>query len=199
LRPQQVGCLRRWLVQVLPALEIGWLNGWILLAVEVLIQGFSLLVFPKHVVARLFDRSGWSGKQRVFTVMGKMSSLACLILIILTPLQTNSSAFLAGLIAYGIGLAGLVVAMLDFRDTPLDQPATKGLYKISRHPQIVALFVVFLGICVAIGSWAALFTLVMSKLLQHLGILAEEEACLRRYGEPYRVYMKQVPRYLLFL
>jgi len=186
-------------MRLLPALAIGWLNGWILLAVEFLIQGFSLLVFPKDVVARLFDRSGWSGKQRVFTVMGKVSSLACLILIILTPLQTNSGAFIVGLIVYAIGLAGLVVAMLSFRDTPLNQPVTKGLYKISRHPQIVALFVIFLGICVAIGSWAALFTLVVSKLLQHLGILAEEEVCLRRYGEPYRVYMQQVPRYLLFL
>jgi protein-S-isoprenylcysteine O-methyltransferase Ste14 len=35
--------------------------------------------------------------------------------------------------------------------------------------------------------------------LQHLGILAEEEVCLRRYGEPYRAYMERVPRYFLFL
>ena len=88
--------------------------------------------------------------------------------------------------------------MLNFKDTPLDQPVTKGVYKISRHPQIAALFVIFLGICVAIGSWLALFMLVMSRLLQHLGILAEEEVCLRRYGESYRAYMERVPRYFLF-
>jgi len=35
----------------------------------------------------------------------------------------------------------------------------------------------------AIGSWLALFALVMSRLLQHFGILAEEEVCLRQYGE----------------
>jgi len=103
-----------------------------------------------------------------------------------------------GLIVYAIGLAGLVVAMLNFKSTPPDQPVTKGIYKISRHPQIVALFVLFLGICVAIGSWLALFALVMSRLLQHFGILAEEEVCLRRYGESYRAYMEQVPRYFLF-
>jgi protein-S-isoprenylcysteine O-methyltransferase Ste14 len=38
----------------------------------------------------------------------------------------------------------------------------------------------------------------VSKLLQHFGILAEEEVCLRRYGESYRAYMEQVPRYFLF-
>ena len=185
-------------MELIPTLRIGWVNGWVLLAFEFSIQGLLLLVFPKDVVSRLFDRSGWSEKQRVFTIIGKVFSLACLILIILTPLRIKSSAFGVGLILYVIGLTGLVVAMLNFRDTPLNQPVTKGVYKISRHPQIVALFFIFLGIVVAIGSWAALFTLVMSKLLQHFGILAEEEVCLGRYGASYRAYMEQVPRYFFF-
>jgi protein-S-isoprenylcysteine O-methyltransferase Ste14 len=184
-------------MELITALEIGWLNGWILLTCEFLIQGLLLLVFPKDVVSQLFDRSGWSVKQRVFLIAGKVFSLACLILIILTPLKINSSAFLVGLILYAIGLAGLAAAMLNFKDTPLSQPVTKGVYKISRHPQIFALFILFLGICVAIGSWAALFMLLMSKLLQHFVILAEEEVCLRQYGESYRAFMERVPRYFL--
>jgi len=185
-------------VELMPTLKIGWLNGWILLAFEFLIQGSLLLIFPKDVVSRLLSRSGWSVKQRVFMIIGKAFSLACLILIILTPLEINSNAFIVALILYATGLAGLVAAMLNFKDTPLGQPVTKGVYRISRHPQIVALFVIFLGICVAIGSWAALFTLIVSKLFQHFGILAEEEVCLRRYGESYRAYMERVPRYYLF-
>ncbi|MGB2897168.1 MAG: isoprenylcysteine carboxylmethyltransferase family protein [Anaerolineales bacterium] len=182
-------------MELIPALEIGWLNGWIMLAFEFLIQGFLLLIFPKDVVSRLFSRSGWSVKQRVFTIMGKAFSLTCLILIIMTPLKINSSTFIAGLILYAIGLAGLVAAMLNFKDTPLGQPVTKGVYKISRHPQIVSLFVIFLGICLAISSWVALLALIMSKLFQHFGILAEEEVCLKLYGESYRAYMEHVPRY----
>jgi protein-S-isoprenylcysteine O-methyltransferase Ste14 len=185
-------------MELIPALKLGWLNGWILLAFEFLIQGSLLLIFPKKVVARLFDRSGWSPKQRIFTVIGKLFSVACLALIILTPLKIHSDAFIVGLALYVIGLAGLVTAMLNFKDTPPDQPVTKGVYRMSRHPQIVSLFVIFLGICVAIGSWMALFMLVMSKMFQHLGILAEEEACLKRYGEPYRAFMARVPRYFLF-
>ena len=185
-------------MEFIPALEMGWLNGWILLAFEFLIEGFLLLIFPKDVVSRLFDRSGWSVKQRFFTITGKVFSLACLVLIILTPLKNHSSIFIVGLILYAIGLAGLVAAMLNFKDTSLSQPVTKGAYRISRHPQIVALFILFLGICVAIGSWAALFMLMMSRLFQHFGILAEEEICLRGYGESYRAYMERVPRYFLF-
>lgn len=185
-------------MELIPRLEIGWLNGWILLALEFLIQGLLLLIFSKDVVSRLFDRSGWNKKQRSFTIIGKVFSLACLILILLTPLNINSSGFIVGLFLYTIGITGLVVAMLNFKDTPPDQPVTQGIYKISRHPQIVALFIIFLGICVAIGSWLALFALILSKLLQHFGILAEEEICLGQYGKSYLNYMKQIPRYFLF-
>jgi len=185
-------------MELFPTLEIGWLNGWILLAFEFLVQGTLLLVFPKDVVERLFDRSDWSVKQRAYLLLGKIFSLLTLLLIILTPLKINSEIFMLGMILYIVGVVGLVVAMYNFKDTPLDQPVTKGLYKISRHPQIVALFIYLLGVCLAIGSWVAIFTLLISKILQHFSILAEEEVCLKRYGESYRAYLDRVPRYFLF-
>jgi protein-S-isoprenylcysteine O-methyltransferase Ste14 len=185
-------------MELFPTLEIGWLNGWVLLAFEFLIQGTLLMVFPKDVVSRLFDRSGWSVKQKVYLTAGKVFSLLTLVLIILTPMKIHSEVFILGLILYGIGVAGLVLAMYNFKDTALDQPVTIGLYKISRHPQIVAQVIFLLGICIAIGSWVALFSLLLSKLLQHLSILAEEEVCVNRYGDSYRTYMKKVPRYFLF-
>jgi protein-S-isoprenylcysteine O-methyltransferase Ste14 len=169
-------------MELFPRLQFGWLNGWILLAFEFLIQGSLLLIFPKDVVSRLFDRSGWSVKQRGFLLAGKAFSLVCLVLIVLTPLKIGSRTFIIGLILYAAGLTSLVVAMLNFKDTPPNQPVTKGLYRISRHPQIVALFILIAGICVAIGSWTALFMLVISRQLQHYSILAEEEVCLMRYG-----------------
>jgi len=185
-------------MELVPVLEIGWLNGWIPLGLLCLAEGLLLKTFPKDVVARLFDRSGWDRRQRAFTVIGKLFSLACIVLIIFTPLQIGSSVFSFGMILYALGLVGLIIAIFDFKNTPLDQPVTGGLYRISRHPQILMLFVLFLGICFAIGSWLALFMLMISKLFQHFGILAEEEACLAQYGESYRAYMNRVPRYFVF-
>jgi protein-S-isoprenylcysteine O-methyltransferase Ste14 len=185
-------------MELVRALEIGWLNGWIPLGLLCLVEGLLLKAFPQDVVARLFDRSRWDKRQRAFTVIGKLFSLACIVLIIFTPLQIGSGVFLFGMILYTLGLFGLVIAIFDFRNTSLDQPVTSGLYRVSRHPQIVMLFVLFLGMCLAIGSWLALFMLMMSRLLQHFGILAEEEACLRQYGDSYRAYMERVPRYFVF-
>ena len=185
-------------MQLFPYLEIGWLNGWILLAIEFLIQGFLLLVFPKDVVSRLFDRSGWDRKQSIFTIVGKLFSLVCLALIVLTSLKVNSGLFIAALVLFCIGVTGLVVAMFNFRNTPSGQPVTRGIYKLSRHPQVFSQIIFLLGICMAIGSWPALFALLLSKFFQHFGILAEEEVCLQRYGESYRAFMERVPRYFLF-
>jgi protein-S-isoprenylcysteine O-methyltransferase Ste14 len=57
--------------------------------------------------------------------------------------------------------------------------------------------VVLLGACIAIGSWPALVMLVAARLLSHLGIVAEEEICLKQYGQPYRTYLERTPRYLV--
>ncbi len=186
-------------MDLFPHLAIGWFNGWILLAVEVMIQASLLLIFPKAIVVRLFDRSGWNRKQKFFIVVGKLFSLVCLILIVLSALKPGSGVFTTGLVLYIIGILGLVFAMLNFRDTPQNLPVTGGVYRFSRHPQIVSLFIIFLGVCLAIGSWPALVALLLSRFFQHFSILAEEEVCLKRYGEPYRAFMEKVPRYLLFL
>jgi protein-S-isoprenylcysteine O-methyltransferase Ste14 len=197
-RLESLHTLRRRTMELIPELEFGWLNGWIPLGLLVFVEGFLLLIFSKKVVTRLFDRSTWSRKQAIFTGIGKLFSLTCIVLIIFTSLKLGTGVFIAGVVIYALGLIGLVVAIVNFRRTPIDRPVTEGLYKVSRHPQIVMLFVAFLGMCLAIGSWSALLALLLSRLLQHLGILAEEEACLAQYGESYWEYMKRVPRYLLF-
>jgi protein-S-isoprenylcysteine O-methyltransferase Ste14 len=185
-------------MELMPALRIGWLNGWLPLGALVLTEGILFLVFPKEVVTRLFDRSGWSQRQVVFTVLGKLVALICLVLIVGTPLKIGSAVFVIGMIIVGLGLIGLAKALFDFKNTPLDQPVTRGIYRISRHPQIVMSFVVLLGTCIAIGSWLALSMLVVARILGHLGILAEEEVCLEQYGAAYRAYMERVPRYFVF-
>jgi protein-S-isoprenylcysteine O-methyltransferase Ste14 len=185
-------------MELTPDLSFGWLNGWLALVLLSLTEGVLFLVFSKKVVARLFDRSGWSPKQKVFTIAGKLCALICLVLITLTPLKIGNLVFIIGAFLVALGLIGLVKALFDFKNTPLDEPVTRGLYRVSRHPQIVMASVVLLGACIAIGSWPALVMLVAARLLSHLGIVAEEEICLKQYGDAYRAYLKRVPRYFVF-
>jgi protein-S-isoprenylcysteine O-methyltransferase Ste14 len=185
-------------MELFPELKISWLNGWLVLVLLGLTEGIVFLVFPKKVVRRLFDRSGWSQKQQAFTVTGKLCALICLALLTLTPLKIGSPVFVIGAFLIALGLIGLVKALFDFKNTPLNEPVMHGLYRVSRHPQIVMSSLVILGACIAIGSWLALVFWTASRLLEHLGIVAEEEICLKQYGEAYGAYLKQVPRYFLF-
>ena len=186
-------------LDLFPTLEIGWLNGWILLCLFYLVYGVFLMTFPKDVREKLFyyDRSRWSKKQRVFYVIGKISVLFYFVLIIFSPLKIGAIVFIPGIILFLLGLVGFIIALSNFKNTPPNQPTTKGLYRVSRHPQVNMLFISGLGTCIAIGSWFALFILIISKIFGHFRTLAEEEACLEQYGDLYRAHMKRVPRYFL--
>ena len=182
----------------MPSSNLGWLNGWIPLALLTLTDACVFLLFPKIVVKRLFDRSGWSKRQVTFTMIGKLLALGCLVILFFTPLKIQSILFPLGMLVVLLGLFGMLIALFNFKNTPQDEPVSRGLYKISRHPQIVMPSLVILGACVAIGSWSALLLLFLARLFSHFSILAEEEICLKHYGEAYRDYLQQVPRYFLF-
>lgn len=185
-------------MELFPALRFGWLNGWLFIAALSLTDAICFRLFPKAVVERLFDRSGWSRKQVAFTVVGKLVALISLILITLTPLKVGQPVFVLGVVVSALGLAGLAWALISFRKTPIDQPVTSGLYRVSRHPQIVMAFVVLAGACLAVGSWTALAIQILSHFFTHLGILGEEDVCTQRYGDAYRAYLKRMPRYFVF-
>jgi protein-S-isoprenylcysteine O-methyltransferase Ste14 len=185
-------------MELFPALSLGWRNGWIALALLVLSDGTLFLSFPKPIVARLWDRSQWNRKQRIFTAIGKLISLGGLILIVFTPLKIGAPVFPAGGVIVLVGLTLVIVSVLNFAATPLDQPVTRGLYRISRHPQVVGAGLVLLGASIAIGSWAAVILWMLGHLFGHWGLLAEEEACLKQYGDSYREYLQRVPRYFVF-
>lgn len=179
-----------------PELNLVLYGGWMPLGFALAVEVLSLLAMPRPVKSRLFDQHGWSRKQRIFLLGGKLFSLTCLVLIILSPMNMESIPFILGLMLYTVALPCLVLSMLNYKDVPPGKPATKGLYEHSRNPQIVSLFTIVLGIGLMIHSLPAILALLASRALQHPTILAEEDACLKLYGEAYRSYMKKVPRYL---
>ena len=186
-------------VELFPALEIGWFNGWILLVALYLAYGVLLLVFLRDVVNRLYEynRSSWSRRHRAFYVAEKLLLVVYIILVVLTPLKTGSIVFIPGIILFSLGLTGFIIALFNFKNTPLDQPVSTGIYRISRHPQVLMLFVAGIGIGIAIGSVLVLFIQIIAAFFGRSRVLAEEQACLERYGDSYRIYMERVPRYVL--
>ena len=101
-------------MELFPVLRIGWLNGWLPMGILYLIFGILLLVFPKEVVRRLYERSNWSRERRVITLIGKSMVLVWFPLIIFTPLKIGTPVFVLGTVIFALGLIGFVVAHFNF-------------------------------------------------------------------------------------
>jgi protein-S-isoprenylcysteine O-methyltransferase Ste14 len=173
------------------------LNGWLLAAVFYLVFGVLLVLFPRQVVSRLYERPAQWTSRVVRRTLGLVLFLAWLLLSILTPLKPGGVLLTTGLALYALGLTGFVVALFNFAKTPAGQPVTSGLYRLSRHPQQFTISVTFLGISLAMESWVAFLLIAIGIIAAHDKVLAEEEACLRAYGKSYSDYMNGTPRYFL--
>ncbi len=182
-------------MEILPELQPGWLNGWLLLAILYGLFGVLLLIFPKEVVRRLYDRSGWTRQDYIRRAIGVPIALAVIGLYIFLPLKVGSFPFWIGLAIYLVALVIFNVALINYRNTPLDEPVTRGVYRFSRNPQMVGLILAFMGTAVAVGSWLLVLLVILMGIGAHSRIRAEERACLMQYGSSYQTYMDSVPRY----
>ena len=186
-------------MEFFPAFEIGLLNGWIFLVIFFLLYGIFLKTCPKEVIKRLYDNEGWTKSQYTFTKLGKLCGLIHIILVIFTPLNIVSIELMIGIIIYLIGAMGFLMAIIDFKNSPIGKPITSGLYKISRNPQILTLFFVSLGTSLMISSWTAVIVVIISIIFFHFRILGEEKRLNEQYGDSYLEYKRKVPRYFLFI
>lgn len=182
-------------MELFPELRLGLANGWLPLAVFYLVYGLLLLTMPSSVRQRLYDRTGWTEKQRYASAIGLPFALIGLLLIIITPLKLSRPIFPIGLAIYLLALIAFVRSISDFRNTPEGQPATEGMYRWSRNPQWVAFSLVVLSTALMVGSLAAIGFLSIRIALNHFRILGEERRCISIYGDTYLEYMKRVPRY----
>lgn len=147
---------------------------------------------------RLYDRKGWTIIQITFTVIRKLLGLLVIVLISFSPLKIGSIDFIIGTTFFTFGLVLLTIAIMNYKNSPLDKPITKGFYKVSRNPQLLSLWVIFIGMSVAVGSWINIFIILIAIGCAHFGILGEERRLTEQYGDSYLEYKKKVPRYFLF-
>ncbi len=183
----------------LPIFKIGLWNAWIL-----------MLIVPLHpLIMIVIDKAVGTGD--IFKKMGDVPyekgekrdyMISMVIMVILTiysvflPLKLGTAWFYAGLSIYLVGLAILLTAIINVATTPMGQVFNKGLYRFSRNPMYVALWIIFVGVGMASASWIFLLLLVVIMVLQNSQIIAEERSCLEIYGDEYQDYMNRTPRWI---
>jgi protein-S-isoprenylcysteine O-methyltransferase Ste14 len=184
-------------MSLIPAFEIGLWNAWILTLYEVLTIPFFFRIAKKRgTQAPTNALASLSRPKRLAFNASKIIYLPAMVYSIFLPLKLGTVWFYVGLPLTIVGLVTGTIVLVNWAKAPLDKPVTNGLYRYSRHPMYITSFFFFLGVSIATASWVFLvFTIVIIvSSLWSSGL--EEQGCLEQYGDSYRDYMKQTPRWL---
>jgi protein-S-isoprenylcysteine O-methyltransferase Ste14 len=180
---------------LIPAFELGLWNAWILVIPILIIFFFDVRV----TAAR---ESGKAGDFKLTRKENRISNAFFIPLIVswvyavFLPLQLDTIWLISGLIIYLFAIIFTITAILNFATSPKDKVITKGLYRFTRNPMVLGLFLLLIGLGIACSSWLYLLLTVVLMIMFNALSPAEERFCLYMYGDDYRKYMNRTPRWI---
>jgi protein-S-isoprenylcysteine O-methyltransferase Ste14 len=187
------------IMSLVPEFELGLWNAWIF------VLSFLLMFVVWQILNRIHKGQKGSSRPNTPPLNEKEKKLHGISLLIFwasviysffLPLKLGTAWLYVGLLVYLFGMIFHLVAATNFINTPLDRPATKGLYRISRNPLYLGTFLIFIGIGIACASWLVLLLIAVFIVLKDILIAPEERWCLEKYGNTYREYMNRTPRWI---
>ena len=187
-------------MSLIPAFEIGVWNAWI----------FTVLSFLSLIPSQLMNKEaikkfneGWASEK--WSKAARRSALSTHIVIlplifiysIFLPLKIGTIGFYVGLFVCVAGLAISYMAPINIAKTQIiNEPVTKGVYRISRHPIYLGGFLLYLGIGIACASWLFILFALAWIILWLIAVPSEENDLVEKYGDAYRKYMNRTPRWI---
>lgn len=102
--------------------------------------------------------------------------------------------FLAGVIILAIAWFGLGTGPSFGQDK--GQLNTRGIYRLTRNPQLVGYGIMLLSFTILWFSWYSMGWIVQYLMIAYFMIRSEEEFLEAQYGEAYKKYCSEVPRIL---
>jgi protein-S-isoprenylcysteine O-methyltransferase Ste14 len=184
-------------MSLVPAFEIGLWNAWIFM-VLLLVPYFlvPLNIVPKGREGGSNFVDGFTKAQKGVFFSAHMLNLLMFIYAVFVPIKLGTAWFYAGLPVYLIGIVFYALVFLAFTRTPRDKLVTGGIYRYSRNPMHLSIFIAVVGVGVATASWVFLSLAVIFLVMPLSWLKAEERHLLKFYGDVYREYMKKTPRWI---
>jgi len=176
--------------------ELSIWNAWPLSA-AFFVVGMFFMGMRKEMAKRMSNMTGYSRKEKLFTILASIAPYPFMIATIWTPFTKSLALLCLGILLYIFGMALFIVSLKVIIETSHDELFRTGPYRFTRNPVYVSATIIFLGTSIATANGILVLYLAVATLLQHLMILAEERICREKYGLSFEIYMKNVPRYLL--
>jgi protein-S-isoprenylcysteine O-methyltransferase Ste14 len=181
----------------MPVHEFGLWNAWWFMIVFPL-QMLAMYLLPRKITERVGHTpvSEKPVKDRIFDKLTEIFWVGATLYSIVLPFSAGAAWFYTGLVIFIVGLAVLVLAVLSVAKTPESEPFTGGVYRISRHPMYLSMILIYLGVSIAAASWIFLIITVVTIFLQNHQLRQEEKRCIDMFGDSYRTYMENTPRWI---
>jgi len=180
-------------VSLVPAFELGVWNAWIFILPLLTLEVIGSRIFGKRGSEGPSDRTR---KEKMLDSVAVVIFFASCAYAVFLPLELGTFLFYAGSLFYILGMLIVTTALLSFHTTPVDKPVTKWIYRFSRNPMYLGLFLVSIGIGIACASWVFLLLTAVFIILTSTSVALEERFCLQKYGNAYREYMNRIPRWI---
>ena len=188
----------REIVSLMPEFELGFWNAWIF------VLSFLLMFAVWEVLNRLRrqkvssrpDKPPFNANEQRLYGISQLIFWASVVYSVFLPLKLGTAWFSVGFLVYLFGMLFTIVAGTSLDKTPMDRPATEGLYRFSRNPIYLGTFLIFIGIGIACASWLFLLLIAVFIVLYDVLIAPEERWCLEKYGDEYLEYRNRTPKWI---
>jgi len=182
-------------MSIIQAFEVGLWNAWIIMVCSLILSLLAPIVAKGREKGVSFT-AAFSNKQRIVHISLHAIYFLLVIYSIFLPLKLGTLWFYVGLPICVLGLILYKMGVVGFATTPPDRPITGGIYRYSRNPMYLVPVLIFIGVGIASASWLFLLFSVIYMFLPPLFVAAEEDFCLKHYGDTYREYMNRTPRWI---
>jgi protein-S-isoprenylcysteine O-methyltransferase Ste14 len=184
-------------MRVIAVHSFGFFNLWILMVLYSLPILFTL-IFHKHIFQPTSSRFSSSRSSREYNIfiLSKIIMLVYFLYAIFIPIRLDTPIAITGLIVYIVGFAFYSAAWITVCISGGGKVVSNGPFRFSRHPIYVFSAVLFLGAGFVSKSYLYLVLSLVVGLTHMRNAIAEEQICLKAYGDEYRRYMVGTPRWL---
>ncbi|HEY92264.1 MAG TPA: DUF1295 domain-containing protein [Dehalococcoidia bacterium] len=182
-------------MSLIPAFKIGLWNAWIFMAYLLLsFIPFVYVAIKKSVPS--VEESGLSRVAKVFAGSSKLLLFPAMVYSIFLQMKLGTAWFYVGLPITLIGLIAYTIVLVNWATTPLSNHVSRGLYRYSRHPMYVTMFVFLLGLGIVTASWVLFLLFIVFVVGCVVFVNVEEQSCLDKWGDAYREYMDRTPKWI---
>jgi protein-S-isoprenylcysteine O-methyltransferase Ste14 len=183
-------------LSLVPAFELGLWNAWIFMLPSLLFMLLWFLVMTKKDAPPPPKNARMPKTTALFCMISKLIYFPAVIYSVFMPLKLGTAWFYIGLPITLIGLVGSIMVVVDWVNTPADEPVTRGIYRYSRHPGYVTEVLLLLGVSIISASWIFLLFPIIIWAGAAYFIKIEEACTLGHFGKAYREYMNTTPRWI---